>query len=83
MSSLRKRSVMIAGHATSLSLEEEFWQALRQVAEQRQISLNALVASIDAARATAGPAGNLSSALRVFVLECYRKGELSPAIDER
>jgi predicted DNA-binding ribbon-helix-helix protein len=76
--SLRKRSVTIAGHATSFSLEEEFWQALQTIARQRKLSLNALVSSIDAARA-----GNLSSALRVFVLECYRNGELTPAADRR
>ncbi len=71
--SLRKRSVTIAGHPTSFSLEEEFWQDLHRVARKRNLSLNALVSSIDAARA-----GNLSSALRVFVLECYRSGELAP-----
>lgn len=70
---LRKRSVTIAGHSTSFSLEEEFWQDLHRIAQQRNLSLNALVSSIDASRA-----GNLSSALRVFVLECYRKGELHP-----
>jgi predicted DNA-binding ribbon-helix-helix protein len=46
---------------------------LHRVAQQRNLSLNALVSSIDASRA-----GNLSSALRVFVLECYRSGELLP-----
>jgi predicted DNA-binding ribbon-helix-helix protein len=70
--SLRKRSVTIAGHATSLSLEEPFWTALREVARRRGLSLNALVASVDAQRP-----GNLSSALRVFVLDCYRRGELA------
>ena len=72
-SSLRKRSVTVAGHPTSFSLEEEFWRDLHRVAHQRNLSLNALVSSIDASRA-----GNLSSALRVFVLECYRNGELHP-----
>jgi predicted DNA-binding ribbon-helix-helix protein len=71
---LRKRSVTIAGHATSLSLEEPFWTALREVARRRGLSLNALVASVDAQRP-----GNLSSALRVFVLDCYRRGELAAA----
>lgn len=75
--SLRKRSVTIAGHSTSLTLEEEFWQTLQTVARLRNLSLNALVASVDATRT-----GNLSSALRVFVLECYRNGELRPAADE-
>jgi predicted DNA-binding ribbon-helix-helix protein len=77
-SSLRKRSVRIAGHATSLSLEEEFWRDLRILARGRGTSLNALVASIDAGRQ-----GNLSSALRLFVLECYRQGELPRADRER
>jgi predicted DNA-binding ribbon-helix-helix protein len=72
-SSLRKRSVTVAGHATSFSLEEEFWQDLHRVARQRNLSLNALVSSIDAGRG-----GNLSSALRVFVLQCYRSSELLP-----
>lgn len=76
--SLRKHSVTIAGHATSLSLEEEFWRDLRTIARRRNLSVNALVSSIDAGRA-----GNLSSALRVFVLECYRNGELRPAADHR
>jgi predicted DNA-binding ribbon-helix-helix protein len=71
--SLRKRSVTVAGHPTSFSLEEEFWQDLQRIAHQRNLSLNALVSTIDASRA-----GNLSSALRVFVLECYRSGELLP-----
>ncbi len=60
---MAKRSVVIAGHATSLSLEPEFWQALKQIAARRGVSLAALVAEIDAARTQ-----NLSSALRVFVL---------------
>jgi len=75
-SGLRKRSVKIAGHATSFSLEDEFWRDLRTLARQRGISVNALVATVDAARH-----GNLSSALRLFVLECYRQGELPQ--DER
>jgi predicted DNA-binding ribbon-helix-helix protein len=75
---IKKRSVLIAGHATSLSLEAEFWSALREIARQRGISLNRLVASVDAARAS-----NLSSALRVFVLECCRRGELTGATPAR
>ena len=71
---IKKRSVLIAGHATSLSLEAEFWSALQEIARRRGQSLNRLVASVDATRA-----GNLSSALRVFVLECYRRGELTAA----
>ena len=70
---IRKRSVMIAGHPTSLSLEEPFWEDLRKIARRRGLSLNALVGAVDAGRS-----GNLSSALRLFVLDCYRRGELGP-----
>ena len=61
---IRKRSVLIAGHATSVSLEPEFWDALRRIAAARGLSLNALVAEVDAQRG----ARNLSSALRVHAL---------------
>lgn len=63
-----KRSVAIAGHRTSVSLEPEFWDGLRAIAAARKLSLNALVAEIDGVR---GPR-NLSSALRVAVLTHYR-----------
>jgi predicted DNA-binding ribbon-helix-helix protein len=69
--SLVKRSVRIAGHPTSISLEAAFWEALREIAVRRQLSVNALVAAIDAERS-----GNLSSAIRLFVLESCRRGEL-------
>jgi len=72
-SGIRKRSVLIAGHSTSLSLEEPFWDDLREIARGRTISLNALVAAVDGERR-----GNLSSALRLFVRDCYRRGELGP-----
>ena len=64
---LRKRSVTIAGHRTSISLEEAFWEALKDIAVADGLSLNALVARIDADRT-----GNLSSGLRVFVLRRLR-----------
>jgi predicted DNA-binding ribbon-helix-helix protein len=67
-----KRSVRIAGHPTSVSLEAPFWQALREIAARRQLSINALLAEIDAERS-----GNLSSAVRLFVLESCRRGELA------
>ena len=66
---LRKRSVTIAGHATSVSLEPEFWSELRAIAAARGISLNALAGEVDAGRG----ARNLSSALRVHVLEALRR----------
>lgn len=58
-----KRSVRIAGHPTSVSLEPEFWDALKDIAKTRGLSINELVAEIDTGRST-----NLSSALRVYVL---------------
>jgi predicted DNA-binding ribbon-helix-helix protein len=67
-----KRSVRIAGHATSVSLEAAFWRALRDIAAARGSSVNALLTAIDAARS-----GNLSSAIRLFVLDSARRGEFS------
>ena len=61
---IKKRSVEIAGHRTSLSLEEAFWRALKRLAAQDGVSINRLIARIDRERA-----GNLSSAVRVYVLE--------------
>jgi predicted DNA-binding ribbon-helix-helix protein len=60
-----KRSLVIAGHRTSVSLEDAFWRRLRLIATERGLSLNRLAATIDASRGGA----NLSSAIRVFVLE--------------
>lgn len=65
---LVKRSVTLAGHRTSISLEAAFWHRLQQLAAERGRSLNALVAEIDAAR-TASGGGSLSGAIRVWVLE--------------
>ena len=69
--SLTKHSVRIAGHATSVSLESAFWEALCEIAARRRLSVNALLSQIDAERG-----GNLSSAIRLFVLESSRRGEL-------
>jgi predicted DNA-binding ribbon-helix-helix protein len=71
MAKPRKRSIRIAGHATSLTLEEPFWHDLQALARKRKLSLNALVGKIDTGRG-----GNLSSALRLFIRDCYRSGEL-------
>ena len=60
---LKKHSVLIAGHATSVSLEGVFWRALGDIANEEGKSLNALVRDVDARRS-----GNLSSALRVLVM---------------
>jgi predicted DNA-binding ribbon-helix-helix protein len=67
-STVVKRSVVIAGHRTSISLEDSFWKALKQIAKQRGETLSDIVAAIDDKR----DGGNLSSAIRVFVLDHYR-----------
>jgi predicted DNA-binding ribbon-helix-helix protein len=67
-----KRSMMIAGHATSISLEPVFWNALREAAEAESLPLNALVARIDAERILAPSPPNLGSAIRVWLFA--RKG---------
>jgi len=65
-----KRSVTISGHSTSVSLEEPFWEALRDIAKAKGVSINKLITQVDAGRA---PDTGLSSALRVFVLAHYRR----------
>jgi predicted DNA-binding ribbon-helix-helix protein len=65
-----KRSIVIAGHKTSVSLEDAFWEALKELAAKRDLTLSDVVAEIDATRAQ----GNLSSAIRLFVLENVRRG---------
>ena len=72
-----KRSLVIAGHRTSVSLEDAFWRRLRAIAHERGLSLNSLAATIDASRDGA----NLSSAIRVFVLEAEGVGPSRPAGD--
>lgn len=67
-----KRSVLIAGHATSISLEPVFWAALRDAAAAEALPLNALVARIDAARIEAADPPNLASAIRVWLFERAR-----------
>jgi predicted DNA-binding ribbon-helix-helix protein len=65
---MKKRSVKISGHLTSVSLEEEFWRELKTLAKAEKLSLNALIDKIDKGRS-----GNLSSALRLYVLKHLRK----------
>ena len=67
-SRISKRSIIIAGHKTSVSLEDEFWDSLNEIAKERGMTLGALVAAIDANRQHT----NLSSAIRLFVLGVYR-----------
>jgi predicted DNA-binding ribbon-helix-helix protein len=63
-----KRSIVIAGHKTSVSLEDAFWSGLKDIAAARNLTLSELVATIDGDRRQ----GNLSSAIRLFVLDYYR-----------
>ncbi|HQS47748.1 MAG: aryl-sulfate sulfotransferase [Rhizobiales bacterium 24-66-13] len=69
-----KRSIVIAGHKTSVSLEDAFWDALKEIASSRRLTLSDLVATIDSSRTQ----GNLSSAIRLFVLDHYR-GHAAPS----
>ena len=64
---VRKRSVEIAGHRTSVSVEQPFWDALKELADRDGLSVNELVARIDGARDN-----NLSSAIRIYVLRMFR-----------
>jgi predicted DNA-binding ribbon-helix-helix protein len=67
-SSVSKRSIIIAGHKTSVSIEDAFWNGLKEIASERDMTLGELVATIDGNRNHA----NLSSAIRLFVLGVYR-----------
>jgi predicted DNA-binding ribbon-helix-helix protein len=64
-----KRSVVIGGHKTSVSLEDEFWSGLKEIAAARNMTLSDLVATVERGRES----GNLSSTLRLFVLDSYRQ----------
>lgn len=64
-----KRSLTLRGHRTSVSLEDAFWRAFREIAEEKGMALNALAAEVDEAR---GMEAGLASAIRVYVLEHYR-----------
>ncbi len=66
-----KRSLTVAGHRTSISLEDAFWDGLREIASARGVPMAALVADVDRERGGA----NLSSAIRVYVLGHYRRRE--------
>ena len=73
-SSIVKRSVVVGGHKTSVSLEDAFWRQLKEIAASRRVSLRDLIARIDTDREH----GNLSSAIRLFVLNHYQAGTASP-----
>ena len=69
-----KRSIVIANHKTSVSLEDAFWKGLKDIAHDRDVTLSDLVATIDTERVH----GNLSSAIRLFVLDHYRNKIAEP-----
>ena len=73
-----KRSIVIAGHKTSVSLEDAFWDALKEIAARRKATLSDLVAGIDASRTQ----GNLSSAIRLFVLDHFRSSARAEALPD-
>jgi predicted DNA-binding ribbon-helix-helix protein len=70
-SSVVKRSIVIGGHKTSVSLEDPFWDELKNIAHARRVTLSELVANIDGGRKQS----NLSSAIRQFVLEHFQNGK--------
>jgi predicted DNA-binding ribbon-helix-helix protein len=71
---IRKHSATLHGHRTSFSLEDEFWEELKRIAAERDLSIAGLIASIDDARA---PDSNLSSALRLHVLRWHQEKNAS------
>ena len=77
-SSIVKRSVSITGHKTSISLEDAFWSSLRQIAKERHETLSDLIAKVDADRQHV----NLSSCIRLFVLDWARDQALAQAPEQ-
>ncbi|MEM1419060.1 MAG: ribbon-helix-helix domain-containing protein [Pseudomonadota bacterium] len=71
-----KRSLTLNGHRTSVSLEPEFWEALKKLAASQDLSVNAYAAQIDAERAQTDPTVSLASVLRVRILRAVQKGQL-------
>ncbi|MFK7763111.1 MAG: ribbon-helix-helix domain-containing protein [Roseobacter sp.] len=69
-----KHSVTLKGHRTSISLEHEFWLALRDIASEKHVPINALIAEIDVER---GTQSGLASAIRVYVLRWFQDGQRS------
>jgi predicted DNA-binding ribbon-helix-helix protein len=70
-----KRSIVLDGHKTSVSLEDAFWESLRKIADERKETVSSLVSGIHARRKNA----NLSSALRLFILEVYKEQLAQPS----
>jgi predicted DNA-binding ribbon-helix-helix protein len=78
-STVSKRSIVIGGHKTSVSLEEPFWTALKEIANRRGATLSELVTALNAGRQN----GNLSSAIRLFVLGVYQNETSSGSDSEK
>jgi predicted DNA-binding ribbon-helix-helix protein len=78
-SAVVKRSIVIAGHKTSVSLEDAFWDGLKAIAQGHKMNLSNLIASIDTQRKHA----NLSSAIRLYVLDFYQLNEVTLARNGR
>lgn len=76
-SAIVKRSIVIAGHKTSVSLEDEFWQGLKEIARDQKSTLSDLIGEVDTNRHY----GNLSSTIRLFVLDHYRARTIVPPAD--
>ena len=74
-SPVAKRSVVVAGHKTSVSLEEAFWNGMKEISEERGMTLSDLVGEIDTKRQQ----GNLSSAIRLFVLDYFKSRAAGPS----
>jgi predicted DNA-binding ribbon-helix-helix protein len=72
-----KRSVVVAGHKTSVSLEEAFWNGMKEISVERNMTLSELVGEIDSKRQQ----GNLSSAIRLFVLDHFKTRAAAAAAD--
>jgi predicted DNA-binding ribbon-helix-helix protein len=73
-SSVKKRSIMLNSHKTSISLEDKFWSCLQDIATERTMTLSKLIGALNAERNS----GNLSSTIRVFVLDHYHKIAVAP-----
>jgi predicted DNA-binding ribbon-helix-helix protein len=74
-----KRSIVVGGHKTSVSLEEAFWSSMKEISQARGVTLSDLVGEIDANRQQ----GNLSSAIRLFVLDQFRNRGAGPAVEPK
>lgn len=78
-STVKKRSIVIGSHKTSISLEDIFWTSLKEIARQRATTVSAIIGALDASQER----GNLSSTIRLFVLEHYLSSGANPQRDSQ